>query len=236
MSKTGGAGPELVKAIGQSGLGFVSGFLQALGNIVLIFAILQWAMPNLKVKEQSWDPRNLKLKSPPERIEVGGQIADVVFTMTAILIFNFYPQWVMIANNVNGTWTFSPILAPVFFTFLPLFNLSWLLSIACSIILLRQGQWTPFTRWFTVGASIFSVVILVMLLKSAPVVNLEMQMEVLRGISTQAFNVLSSMVQNGYSALLILIMVLEAVKIGKQVYSLVNQSKLTISIDNTPAK
>jgi hypothetical protein len=236
MGKTGGAGPELVTAIGQSVIGFVNGFLQALGNIVLIFAILQWAMPNLKVNEQSWDPRSLKIKPSPERIEVGAQIADVVFTMAAILIFNFYPQWVMFATNTSGEWTFSPILAASFFAFLPLFNLAWLLSITRSIILLRQGVWTSFTRWFSVGASIFSMVILVMLLSSTPLVNLDMPMEALRGISSTSFSLLNGLLLTGYRALLILILALEAVNIGKQVYRLVNQSKLTISLDNTPGK
>ncbi len=67
---------ELAKSFGNS----LSAVVQAFGNIVLIFAILQWAVPEFRatVKEKEWDPHNLKAISKPDKIKRGDLIAEIM--------------------------------------------------------------------------------------------------------------------------------------------------------------
>ena len=74
--------------------------MTALGNIVLIFAILEWALfrAGAKVdfkglpKEKEWDPRSLIKVSPSNQVKMGETIVEIVGCFAAIVIFNFYPQ------------------------------------------------------------------------------------------------------------------------------------------------
>ena len=48
----------------------------------LIFAILQWALPEFKLtaKEKEWDPHSLKAISQPDKIKRGELITEIFFT------------------------------------------------------------------------------------------------------------------------------------------------------------
>jgi len=144
---------NLVKSIGNA----LYAVVQAFGNIVLIFAILQWVLPEFKTKAKEWDPRSLKAISQPDKIKRGELITEIIFSMVGLIIFTFYLDRVGIYNNINGLWTFTPILTSAFNAYVPWLDLFWVLTIVLDAILLRKGSWEVGTRVFSILMSAFSI-------------------------------------------------------------------------------
>jgi hypothetical protein len=170
----------ILKAIAN----FIASIMTALGNIVLIFAILEWALYRAggKVevkglpKEKEWDPRSLMKISPPNRVKLGEMIAEIIGCFAAIVIFNFYPQIIGFTPSLNGVvgsgnWavgfgnvTFTPLLSEAFFYYVPYMTLVWALTIILNIVLLRMGYWTAVTRIFSIGLKIINIIIVAAML------------------------------------------------------------------------
>jgi hypothetical protein len=159
-----------------------SGFT-ALGNIVIFFAIIEWALFRAGVKpdikgmpgEKEWDPRSLTRLSTPNRVKVGETIIEIVGCFVVIVIFNFYPQIIGFTPSLNGVaesgWTigfgnmtFVPLLSQAFFNFVPYLTLVWGLTILLDIVLLRMGQWNVVTRICLVGLKVVNIVIVAAML------------------------------------------------------------------------
>jgi hypothetical protein len=168
----------LLAALGRqdsvTGLGLLQSYISAVvgsfGWITLVFAILERVLPEsatrAKEDEEAWDPRTLPEIEDRGRIEVGGLVAEIVFTVIALLIFNLFPQWVgfnfrAAINDAPARWVSIPMLSAAFFElYLPLLNVSWLLKIGLNVVLLRQGQWQRWTRIVDFCLALFSVYIL----------------------------------------------------------------------------
>ena len=151
---------ELAKSFGEA----LSAVAQSFGNIVLIFAILQWTLPEFKLKTKEWDPHSLKAISKPDKIKRGELITEIVFTLLGLIILNFYLDRVGIYNNFNGQWSFIRILTPAFNRYIPWLNLLWVLTILLDAVLLRTGAWRTGTRWFSILVSAFDIAIAAILM------------------------------------------------------------------------
>jgi hypothetical protein len=165
----------ILKAIAN----FAASIITVLGNIVLIFAILEWALfragGKVEVKrlpkEKEWDPRSLTKVSPPNQVKMGETIVEIVGCFAAIVIFNFYPQIIGFTPSLNGVvqsgnWavgfgnlTFVPLLSEAFFYFVPYLTLVWALTIILDIALLRMGHWNTATRIGLIGLKIVNIII-----------------------------------------------------------------------------
>jgi hypothetical protein len=165
----------IVKAIAN----FAASSMTVLGNIVLIFAILEWALyrAGAKVdlkglpKEKEWDPRSLTKISSPNQVKMGETIVEIVGCFAAIVIFNFYPQIIGFTPSLNGlvgsgTWAvgfgnlnFVPLLSGAFFYFVPYLTLVWLLTIILDIGLLRTGHWNALARISLIGLRVINIII-----------------------------------------------------------------------------
>ncbi len=155
---------ELVASIAKSLGSAFSAVVQAFGDIVIIFAILQWTVPELRIpvkesESKAWDPRSLKAISQPDKIKRGEQIVEIVFVLLALIIFNFYLSRVGIYNNSNGVWTFTPILTAAFNKYIPWFDLLWILTIILDLLLVRRGYWQTGTRLFSIVVNALNIVI-----------------------------------------------------------------------------
>jgi hypothetical protein len=170
----------ILKAIADYG----TSVMVALGNIVFIFAILEWALfragGKVEIKgfpvEKEWDPRTLTKVSTPNQVKMGETIAEIVGCFAAIVIFNFYPQIIGFTPSLNGVvgsgnWavgfgnlTFVPLLSAAFFTFVPYLSLVWALTILLDFILLRIGYWNVVTRFIVIGLKIANIIIAVVML------------------------------------------------------------------------
>src|SRR4030042_1305064 len=145
-------GADLVADVVKSLANAITAVITAFGNIVLIFAILQWAQPEFKAaaKAKEWDPHSLKAISQLNKIKRGELITEIFFTLVALILFNFYLDRIGIYNNLNGVWSFIPVLTQTFISYIPLLDLLWVLTIGLDVILLRAGTWQVGTRIFSI--------------------------------------------------------------------------------------
>jgi hypothetical protein len=155
---------EIARSLGSS----LSATVQAFGNIVLIFAILQWAVPEFKltIKEKEWDPHRLKSVQQPHQVKRGELIAEIIFTFIAIVIFTFYFDKIGIYNNLDGKWYFTPILTDAFKAYIPWLDLLWIMTICVDVLVLRKGAWQITTRILSILVSGLYIAIAVSLMKN----------------------------------------------------------------------
>ena len=165
---------NLLEIIIKNIANFVSSAFTVLGNIVMIFAIIEWALfqagekLDLKgmPKEKEWDPHSLVNLSKPNQVKMGETIVEIVGCFVAIVIFNFYPQIIGVWFGSNGSWyvgvgslTVTPLLSKTFFHFVPYLTLVWGFTIVLNIFLLRMGHWNAVTRISLIGLKIVNIVI-----------------------------------------------------------------------------
>jgi hypothetical protein len=225
------AGPMTVQifieTLGKSFGEFAGGAVAAFGNIVLIFAFLQWALPASEFKEdeeaQAWEPASLLAEPEPDQISSWEPIAAIVLNIAAILIFNFYPQIVGFYFFSDGRWTSTPILTEAFFRVLPWINGLWALQIVLNVVLLRQGRWQGVTRWFSVALDIFSIGIANVLLAGPALVALSAEQLAAMHLGPAA-HTLANMFNQIPAMVLVVIIVVESVEVVKTIYRLVVKS------------
>ena len=161
-----------LQILGKAAINLYTSALTSLATLVLIFAIIEWALKNSGKKveglplNKEWDPHSLTKISPPNRIKLGETIAEVVFTFFAIFLFNFYPQVFNLGYSTSGNWYIGtgnwisvPILSEAFFRFIPYLTLVWILTIVLDIILLQQGYWNTLTRIFSITLKVINIAI-----------------------------------------------------------------------------
>lgn len=173
--QAGAAIDAIVRSIVDGFLNMGNIAITILGNVVLVFGIMQWFMPNLKEIPFEWDPRslpNVNETAKPDTVNVWDVTSTVLFTSVAILIFNFYPQILGMNFMMDGKWVFIPLLSENFFHYLPWFNILWALEVVYSIILLRQGRWQPVTRWLSIVVDALQIGMLFVLINAPSLVGL----------------------------------------------------------------
>jgi len=149
---------------------FFGSAMAVLGNIVLIFAIIEWLMPKVtKEKESNWDPRSMEDRREQDKVSLAESIAGIVFTLIVMLVFNVYPQWIGVGFLDNGRITFSPMLTDAFFRFLPALNVIWVLELVKYAVLIRDNKWTGLTRWMDIGLHVAGIAIAAAMLAGAAI-------------------------------------------------------------------
>jgi len=207
---------DLFKSFGNA----LSAVVQGFGNIVLIFAILQWVLPEFKTKVKEWDPRSLKAISQPDKIKRGELITEIAFTLAALIIFNFYLDRVGIYNNLNGQWSFTPILTSAFNSYIPWLDMLWVLIIVLDIMLIRKGVWQ-------LGTRIFSIVVSGLTISLAANLMTHIQfIYTLKGAFGQlgAQGILQSLVNQIMIVVFVIVIILSAVKILQMILQIVRSA------------
>jgi hypothetical protein len=203
---------DLVKSLGSA----LSATVQAFADIVIIFAILQWAVPEFKTigKEKEWNPHSLKTINRPDKIKRGELITEIVFIFIALIIFNFYFDRVGIYNNFNGQWTFTPILTDAFKAYIPWFDLLWISTILLDVLVLRKGAWQTATRLFSILISGLNLAIAASLMRNISLIY------TLEG-DLGAIGTLKSLLNHFLIIALTIVIITSVVKIGQMVWRLV---------------
>lgn len=212
-----------------TGLGTVmSAVITAFGNIVIIFAILQWALPEFRLpaKEEVWDPHSLKAISQPDRIKRAELITEIFFTLVGIIIFTFYLDRVGIYNYVNGQWVMTPFLTPAFNAYIPWFDLLWVLTIIQDVILLRKGAWSTGSRLFSIVLSGFNIALAASLLTN---INNLYSLEAAFG-QYGAASTLQMLLNAVLIFAFVIVIIVNIVKIIQHVLVLIRQRFLSIKI------
>jgi hypothetical protein len=223
---------SFLEMAGKTFLQFYTGAIAAFGNIVIIFAIIDWAMRSGKEKEgqETWNPD--KLLSAPDSDEVGmwSPILNIFFSVIVILIFNIYPQVIGINFTSNFGWFLGvggyavsiPLLSDAFFSYLPWLNLLWGLNIILNLLLLRRRRWQPSTRWFSIGIQLAGVILAFVMLTGPSLIGITATELARAGqMALEAAGVLVTMINQLVNMVLILIIILNTIDIGKSIYRLV---------------
>jgi hypothetical protein len=151
--------PLILKATGRSLLEYYGAAISAFGNIVLVFAILERVLPHKEraelKDEEEWNPTELLKEPEPEAFAAWEPVVTILFSVAAIVIFNFYPHLLRATPSLNGLGTgdvaFYPILSTAFDRYLPWLNVIWVLDIALALLLFRSRRWTKASRLFAIG-------------------------------------------------------------------------------------
>jgi hypothetical protein len=163
----------ILRILGRAGLQYLGAAVAAIGNIVIVFAILERVLPGAEFDtkdgtEKEWDPSKLEQEPDTDRVRMGEAVATIVFTFAALLIFNFYPQIIAYTPSLNnlgsGEVVFFSLLSEAFFRYLPWLNVLWVLEIGLYLILLRQGKWSLVARFIRVGLALLSIGVLAAML------------------------------------------------------------------------
>jgi hypothetical protein len=218
-----------LRILGEHMVRFMTSALAALGNIVFIFAILEWALPKTVEKNSSWDPRSLKKTSTEteQPVRPFALIWEIAFTVAFALVINLYPQWIGVGYMKDGQWTWMPVLSDAFLRYLPLINISWGLQIALNVLLLRAGRWETATRWFKAGLHVLTLVILAVLISGAPVIHLPLES---MGIQAESAHTLENLAYTGVRALMVFIAVMEGIDLAKLLLRLLYRKEQPVVI------
>jgi hypothetical protein len=202
--------------------------LSVFGNIVFIFALIEWGMSRAKdehEKGESWDPRSLDDRENADEFKPWERIPDIVFILALILAFNFYPQWIGIFFNdgSTGNWVHVPFLSSVFFQYLPWLNILWLAGLALNFALLRFGKWQPWSRWFQIGIDVFTLPLFILMASGSPIVQFAQDKLDQLGEIGKNMTQMQPLIEKGVFALLILLAILTGVDLIKSMIRMVRK-------------
>jgi hypothetical protein len=130
-----------------------------LGVLVLIFALMERALPSPDRVTGEWDPRDLIKVRERDRVRPGQLIFAIGAGLMALILFSFFPDRIGIYNNRNGVWSFTPILTPAFALYLPWINIRLLLGLALNVVMLRYKELRPWSRYISLALSLFGLAI-----------------------------------------------------------------------------
>jgi hypothetical protein len=158
-------------------------------------------------------------------VHIWEPIVTIALTLLGLLVFNLYPQVLGIAFPTDGKWTFIPVLSDAFFRMLPWINIVWVLSIGLNVLLLRQGRWTPLTRWFEIGLRIAGIVIAYVLLQGPSIIAMTAESLVATGIfDPSTANVLVTMTTSAATIALAIAVIVGGIEVVQSVYKLLFKS------------
>lgn len=219
---------ELITEITAGGYGYMQIVLQgfgrmfsvsmsAFGYIVLAFAIIERYVPDFKVdieEEQKWDPISLTKEPAPHSIKRGELIAEIVFTIVGLAFLNWFLQ--------------QPIFSDEFRKLIP-----WIIGICVAeilldIYLLRNAVWTAGTYLTKILIEAVNMVIAFIILRAPEMLGITAQaLAYIPKDSSVEVEKLVDIINVSIWGALIVVLIVQAVEIGKASYGLwkLNQSK-----------
>lgn len=175
--------------VGDVVSGFVGGFLTSFALVSLVFAILEYFLPDLdlpsaawqpgaaKAYQGTWDPRTLpELTQDYDKINVFEICVELIFTTAFIYVVNAFSGW-NLPEQLTGGGEAAEVVAQLIAVVQPF--IPWLtglavLSVATRIVLLLRGRWTAWTRWAEIFYYTGSAAIMALLLAAAPYTGIEL--------------------------------------------------------------
>ena len=203
----------LFKALG----GFLSAVIQALGSLTLIFVILERTIPEIVEKPGTWDPRSLEKVEPPSKVGVVGPVIEIAINLVLLVLFNFYAQSIgFYGFNNDQTWAIVPALGEGFYRLLPLLNVAFVAEIALHLVLLRQGDWRPWTRWFSIGLHVLWIALAIAMLTGPALLAIDAQKVVEAGaFPAESAEVVAGVLNQVMRWVLVVVAILSGVEIVK---------------------
>ncbi|MBI5933660.1 MAG: hypothetical protein HY867_08120 [Chloroflexi bacterium] len=155
---------------------YFSGMMAAFGNIVLVFALIQrfatgWEFKE-KDEEKDWNPRDLPDVEDVDQVKIGEHIAEIVFIVLGLIVFNFYPEYIGIYGFADNERFFAPILSNAFFSYMPWINLLWGLQFALDVWLIQQRRWQYGSRLLLMAVKAGNAALAYAMLKGPSILGL----------------------------------------------------------------
>lgn len=151
----------------------LSAAFEAVGIVVVTFAILERVRAFGDVKSEKWDPRKLPAVDDPARADNAWLIIETCLLLLLLLLLNFFPERIGGFFQNNGQTTFVPLLAPEFLDLhLPLLNLWFGLGIVLNVVVIWRGRWHLLTRLIDLGLSGLGIFVLYRLFTIGQVIGL----------------------------------------------------------------
>jgi hypothetical protein len=211
---------------GKALLEYIQGMIAAVGNIVVVFAILERVLPESQVSqlnpsdEKDWDPAMLMMEPDSDDVKPWEPIVTIFFMLVGLAVFNFYPHIIGVMVNPESV-QFIPILSDAFFTYLPWLNLLWLLGVGVQMVLLRQGRYTPPIRWISIALEIGGVALAAAMLAGPSLVGITTGQLTGAGMDAEAADILVKVFSIGVRIGLVVAVVASTVEIVKDLYHMV---------------
>ncbi|HEY9087562.1 MAG TPA: hypothetical protein VIO36_05295 [Anaerolineaceae bacterium] len=223
------AGISFAEMLGKVIGGLMQAVFQAAAIVTLVFAVLEYFQPDLKLSEENWNPLDMKPQPEEERVSLVGGMLAVIFTIIAAIVFNFYPEWIGVSNFVNGQWLHTPVLSETFFRYLPFINILWAAEIVKEIVVMARGRWTNPIRWADVFINLFTAVLAAIMLTGPSVVALDpagLNRMGWGSLDAEAVNGLMTAAQMGARVTLGIIMGLSLMEMGKGLYRIITERRM----------
>lgn len=226
----GQAEANYVQLLIQLVVDFGASAISAFGNIVLVFAAIQYFIPELGQqldKEDEWNPLKMEKIESDDELSRFEQVFEITFSVIGLALFNFFPELLGFGFVSNGEWTMLPAFSKAFFSYLPWINLIWGAEIILSLFLLIQGRWQAGTRWVSLGIKSMSIALAGFMLAGPSLISLNPQELVGAGTGFTLENAtrLISLLEQGIKGTLILIIVLGGFEIAKRLYRLLSAKR-----------
>jgi hypothetical protein len=223
---------SLITAIVQAFVGLIDALFQMVAWVTVVFAIIQWAAPSLKLPEKQWDPRKLKAEPDPERVSTSEKVGEIAGLVFGLILFNLYPQWIGVSFIQNGQWVHLPVLSQAFSLYIPWLSLIWLVEIVRDTWVVARGRWSTLLRWFTIVISLGSIAVTAWIFTGPAIITVTPNTFIrlgwgLSGVdANQTINGINMAVHLGVGVAL----VVGIFELGKQIYQLVLRDRLPVQI------
>jgi len=151
-------------------LTMIPSLASAFGYVTIVFIILDKVVKkpvNIDLNDESeWTPDQLpKAPERTERVKMGEQIAEICFTVIAMVLFNIFLSKGGVLY-IEGNVLVIPFLSEAaVHAYLPLWNIGWGLSLSLACWLLAEGQWKLRTHIADMAISMFSIAVLAYMIK-----------------------------------------------------------------------
>lgn len=224
-----GTGPgtfeSTLSLAGKALIDYITGLIAALGNIVLVMAILERVLPESELphlkpsNKEDWDPDQLLVEPTGDEVKLWEPVAAILSTFAGLVIFNFYPQIIGVVVNLKNP-VIVPVLSDAFFHYLPWLNLLWVVGIGLQLALLRQGRYTPPTRVLTIALKAGGIALAAAMLSGPSLVGMTASQLSAAGMNPGTARTLVEMLNTGIKVALILAVVAPIAEIIKEIYRL----------------
>ena len=190
----------------------LSAAVGAFGSVTIIFGLIEhFTDEEINIKDEDWDPKNLpEAVNDYDRISIIGLITKIIIIIFALVIFNFYPEKIPVFYESGEKWIFvSAINIEALRVFLPYWNMLWILSAVLTFFILIQGKWNLITKIGDIILSLFSIVILAIMIRGPELINLEGLKNInpdLANELTPVFEILGSMLRVFFGILIVIIL------------------------------
>jgi uncharacterized membrane protein len=141
--------------------GLVTSIPAALGWVVVVFFILQRFDVRPGEPEAEWDPTSLPQIAAEVEIKRGERIASIIFETFLLAVVTLFPERIGAYFFPGGIFFGNPVLSQ----YLGWISLSLLVSIVLDIYLVWQGRWNTANRLALLGANLFSIAVLGLLVQ-----------------------------------------------------------------------